>query len=351
MGLRSSLAVGAAILVGALGAGCDTLKSLGLVQSDPVAERGERLRLPPDLSADSINDSMAIPQGGSALAQGPRLGAGLSVQRAGGQRWLTVQAAPEQVWQWLHDYLRQGGIEIANESAQLGVVETGWILRPIAIPRGVFSPEVKPAADARVADHYALRIEPGAAAGSTEVHVAHRRIATERPGPEAEWSLRPSDPFLEAEMLRGFMVYLGQRKQESVQQIAAAEATAPQARLERDAEGRVKLELANGFDDAWRRVGIAIDRLDFTLEDRDRSEGQYFVRYDPEAEGDRQEKGLLASLAFWREDTPDTVPLFVIRLVEAAGHTRIDVTDEAGEPAPAAVSERILALLDEQLRG
>ncbi len=43
------------------------------------------------------------------------------------------------------------------------------------------------------------------------------------------------------------------------------------------------LEVDDGLDRAWRRVGIALDRSGFTVEDRDRAAGLYFVRYvDPE---------------------------------------------------------------------
>jgi outer membrane protein assembly factor BamC len=53
------------------------------------------------------------------------------------------------------------------------------------------------------------------------------------------------------------------------------------------------LEVREGFDRAWRRVGLALDRGGFTVEDRDRSKGIYFVRYiDPEVAGG-DKRGLL----------------------------------------------------------
>lgn len=101
--------------------------------------------------------------------------------------------------------------------------------------------------------------------------------------------------------------------------------------------------------DTWRRVGLAVDRLGFTLEDRNRAAGQYFVRYDPRADGSKPKKGFLQSLAFWRRD-PDQLALYIIQLTQDGRQTAITVTDEDGAAAPPEVAERILTLLHEQLR-
>jgi outer membrane protein assembly factor BamC len=128
----------------------------------------------------------------------------------------------------------------------------------------------------------------------------------------------------------------------------AAAARPPQSEIER-VDDRLRLLLPDSFYDAWRRVGLAVDRLGFTLEDRNRAQGRYFIRYDPRADETRREQGFLESLAFWR-DEPDRLALYVIQLEQGDGGTTLAVTDEAGKPAPADVAERILTLLHEQLR-
>ena len=110
-----------------------------------------------------------------------------------------------------------------------------------------------------------------------------------------------------------------------------------------------RLLLPDPFYEAWRRVALTLDRLGFTLEDRDRTAGQYFVRYDPQADGIRREKGFLESLAFWRGE-PDRLALYVIQLQRDGRQTVVTVTDAAGADAPAEVAERILPLVHEQLR-
>ena len=60
-----------------------------------------------------------------------------------------------------------------------------------------------------------------------------------------------------------------------------------------DGQPTPTLQVDDGFDRAWRRVGIALDRSGFTVEDRDRAQGLYFVRYvDPKFAG-REEPELL----------------------------------------------------------
>lgn len=339
------------LLAAASVSGC---QMLGFGKKDPVAEQTEKLRLPPDLKATGINDRMAIPGGAryselqaeaSPLANADQ---NIQVHKAGGQRWLTIKAEADQVWTWLQAYLKAQGVAIARQEPRLGVIETEPVLQGTAVARGVFAPRVKDPSAARVADVYLFRVEQGRQKGETDVYVADRRVAAEGEGDDTRWSLRPADPFLEAEMLRGFMVYLGTRQPEDLRRVAAAEARPPQAQLVREGE-QPQLVLQDGFYEAWRRVGLAADRLGFTLEDRNRAAGQYFIRYDPQAEQARKEKGFLESLAFWR-DEPDRLALYVIQLKQGGERTTVTVTDEAGKPAPADVAERILALLHDQLR-
>lgn len=344
------------LLAGGLG-GCDTLKSMGLIKEDPEAERTERLRTPPDLSAGGLNDSMAIPERGAVRAsefQPNRVlanpGEGLRLQRAGEARWLEVDAPPARVWEAVKAYLQDLGLEVAAASAPQGVLYTGWVRGGAPVTRGPLAPQIKDPDEARVADQFQFRLESGSREGSTEVYVAHRRAAASSGGEDAEWTLRQGSPFFETEMLRGFMLFLGATGLQADGAIGGAEAAAGRAQLLRAEDGQVRLQLQDRFFDAWRRVGLAVDRLGFTLEDRDRSQGRYFVRYDPDAESRQQEKGLLESLAFWRDDDGDELGLYVIQLQEAEGGTSVTVTDEAGEPVPTQVAERILALLSEQLR-
>lgn len=337
------LLLAGALSVGLL-AGCSMFG-----RGDSDMTESERLRLPPDLSAEGINDSMSIPKSARALEQQNRTllvspASSLQMHEAGGLRWLAVRAPAEQVWQWLHDYLQEYDVGIVREVPRLGLIETEPLLQGTAIPRGIFAPRITEADEARVADVYQFRLEPGQETEGTDLYVVQRRVAAEG----ELWSLRPSDPFLEAEMLRGFMVYLGMQQPDDLRQVAAAESREPQAELSA-VDGQAQLVLMSSFYESWRRVGIAVDRLGFTLEDRNRAEGQYFVRYDPRADQSRRKKGFFESLAFWRSE-PDQLALYIVQLAQSGRQTIVTVTNEEGEPADTEVAERILALLYEQLR-
>jgi outer membrane protein assembly factor BamC len=122
------------------------------------------------------------------------------------------------------------------------------------------------------------------------------------------------------------------------------------ARLEREANGGYQLVVDDGFDRAWRRVGLALDRVGFTVVDRDRSKGTYFVRYsDPESDGAKKEKGFLEKLAFWKSDTPN-IEQYRITVAEASPRSLVTVQDPNGTPDKSATGEKILSLLRDQLK-
>ena len=146
----------------------------------------------------------------------------------------------------------------------------------------------------------------------TEIYISHRgmeevyhhAIVGQGGYDNTVWQPRPPDPELEAEMLRRLMVRLGVAGGAREGACAAVDrrrrARAPDARA---ASGAGTLDVDEPFDRAWRRVGLALDRVGFTVEDRDRSKGFYFVRYiDPAQDGVKKNDGILSKLAFWRSD-------------------------------------------------
>ena len=116
------------------------------------------------------------------------------------------------------------------------------------------------------------------------------------------------------------------------------------------ADGTSRLVVDDGFDRAWRRVGLALDRVGFTVVDRDRSKGTYFVRYaDPDTDGGKKEKGFLDKLAFWKTDV-EKVEQYRITVADAVPRSYVSVQDPKGAPDKSATSEKILSLLRDQLK-
>ena len=240
-------------------------------------------------------------------------------------------------------------------------METDWVdsraqLKDIGVVRGFLSRFLDQVFTTSERDKFRTRLEHGAQPDTTEVYISHRgmeEVLVNSPSsdiPETRWQWRPPDPELEAEMLRRLMVRFGVDDTRAKAQIAAPSA-APRATLTRGADGSGTLDLNEQFDRAWRRVGLALDRVGFTVEDRDRSKGLYYVRYiDPQA--DKSDKGgFLSWLKFWGNDKPKPNEQFRIQVKDAnAAGCQVNVLNKDGAREKSDTAGRILALLYEQLK-
>ena len=154
-------------------------------------------------------------------------------------------------------------------------------------------------------------------------------------------------------MLRRLMVRFGVQEARAQADLQRASAT-PKARLAKGADGVSHLAIDDQFDRAWRRVGLALDRVGFTVEDRDRSKGLYFVRYvDPDADANSKKAsgGLLSSLAFWRSDDPKARNAqFRIAVKDTPSGSEVNVLNNDGQLDRSQTANRILTLLYEQLK-
>jgi outer membrane protein assembly factor BamC len=181
---------------------------------------------------------------------------------------------------------------------------------------------------------------------------------------QTKWQPRPSDPELEAEILQRLLVQFDASAAKPTTTAAApggsgtaapATASAPAApqlaRIVKGTDGRSEqLQVDDGFDRAWRRVGLALDRGSFTVEDRDRAKGIYFVRYlDPDYEAKmKSEQGFFSKIF-----SEKPVPAKQYRVVvsgQSADRTVVTVQGADGAPERSAAGDRILALLNDQLR-
>jgi outer membrane protein assembly factor BamC len=174
-------------------------------------------------------------------------------------------------------------------------------------------------------------------------------VYTNRELEQTRWQPRPSNPDLEADMLRRMMVRLGVQE-ERAKTVLASVQTPSRAVLQKGGDGAA-LSLNEQFDRAWRRVGLALDRVGFTVEDRDRSKGIYFVRYiDPNLDGKSAEsKGLLSR---WFSSGSDKQKQEQYRVVvkDAGERAEVNVLNKEGVRDQSATANRILTLLYEQLK-
>jgi outer membrane protein assembly factor BamC len=369
----------AAAALALLAAGCSSTDGL-LDGSSRIeyktATKLPPLDVPPDLTAPARDDRYQVPgaAGGTTLSgyqagrsQQPLPGAtavlpsveGMRVERAGDQRWLVVDEPPDKLWPLVKTFWQENGLLIAREIPEAGVVETEWAENRAKIPdswiRRTLGSLIEPLHSSGERDKYRTRLEraPG---GGTEIYISHRGLAevyVSEDRTQTAWQPRPSDPGLEAEFLRRLMVRLGAPEGEARARVASAQPAAQRATLKKGLDGAELLEVLEPFDRAWRRVGLALDRVGFTVEDRDRQKGVYFVRYaDPQAElAGKKDEGLLARLAFWRDAKPKVkAEQYRVSVTAADDSSRVRVLDSSGAPEKSPTASRILALLHEQLK-
>lgn len=286
-----------------------------------------------------------------------------SIERAGTQRWLVVKAPATEVWPVVKEFWQEMGFLITLEQPDAGVMETDWAENRAQIPQEGIRKWLGKALDSFYStaerDKFRTRLEPATGDQATEIYVSHRGMVEVFEGTQSGsdqgqgrtiWQPRASNPELEAEMLRRLMVRFGVEEARA-QSLLAEKAVPPRATLSKGAEGAAGLTLPEGFDRAWRRVGLALDRVGFAVEDRDRNGGIYFVRYaDPEA-NTRKEKGFLSKLAFWSsDDAKAQAAKYQVKLAGDGETTRITVQGEDGKPATNETGTRIATLLYEQLK-
>ena len=204
-------------------------------------------------------------------------------------------------------------------------------------------------------DKFRTRLEPGAEPGTTEVYISHRgmyEIYVSEGKDQTRWQPREPDPELEAEMLRRLMMRFGSDDRRSQLEMAEAKnRPVDRAKLARSVDGSGALEVEESFDRAWRRVGLALDRVGFTVEDRDRSKGLYYVRYvDPESDGQNKDPGLMSKLAFWKSAPPDPQTKYRVFVKDGGSRTTVQVLSAEGGVDQSDTSKKILGLLFEQLK-
>lgn len=284
----------------------------------------------------------------------------MRIERSGTQRWLVVGGSPERLWPGVKEFWQELGFLINVELPDAGIMETDWAENRAKLPQDIIRGTIGKVFDSVYStperDKFRTRLEKGAEPGTVEIYISHRgmyEIYTNEGRSDTRWQPRPADPELEAEMLRRLMVRLGVDEARAKTMVAADQRT-DRAKLARSADGAGAVVLEEAFDRAWRRVGLALDRVGFTVEDRDRTQGLYFVRYvDPEVDGKKKDdKGFLSKLAFWRgsDSGKPTQAQYRIYLKAEGEATRVEVLSREGGVDRSETSKRILGLLHEQLK-
>ncbi|MBI2276267.1 MAG: outer membrane protein assembly factor BamC [Dechloromonas sp.] len=336
------------------------------------------LEVPPDLSQVAKDDRFLVPDAdgkGSATFSAysadrtpaaqeknatvlPQIDK-VRVERSGNQRWLVVAVPADKLWDTVKDFWQETGFIISVERPEAGVMETDWAENRAKIPDDIIRNTIGKLLDSLYSsgerDKFRTRFEAGSEPGTTDVFISHRgmeEVYTSSARDETRWQPRPPDSELEAEMLRRLMVRLGSEEKRAEASLANIKAE-PRAKLAKADDGSGTLEVFERFDRTWRRVGLALDRVGFTVEDRDRSRGLYFVRYvDPEVDNRKKEDGWMSKLAFWRSSdaSANSKVQYRIHVSDAGPQSVVKVLSSEGGTDKSDTAKKILGLLLQQLQ-
>ena len=325
--------------------GCENIPFVERVTAPDYKATGRSrpLEVPPDLTSATTKDAYAIPgstsysdfkngqqqdNGQPKILPNPE---GMKIVKAGAQRWLVVNAPAEKIWPLIRDFWIDMGFAVKKENPEVGVMETEWIKEGDLMTndnKGTldkFDAWLDSLASGTAnRKKFRTRLERGLQDGTTEIYMTHRSVDT-APDDGKEKIRTPygvvdmgykndskskedskvdsrSDE-LDAELLRRLMVKLGLADKRA-KEIIAAPISQKRAEIKKEADGSSSVEIQDPFDRAWRRVGLALDIIGFVIEDKDRSNGIYFVKYaDVDIDDSpKKKKGVLDSLMFWSDD-------------------------------------------------
>jgi outer membrane protein assembly factor BamC len=379
-----------------------------------ASKRTQPLEVPPDLT-QLQKDSRYLPQGGVVTASDLNKPAGaatapaaasqasvapatpevalaaagdLHIEHQGDQRWLTTREAPENVLPKVRAYWLSEGYKLTVDEPKTGILETDWKQNKTKLPGNLLSNLLDSLSDSGLRDRFRTRLERRAD-GGTDIYVTHFGAVEKATGtntsiqtPDLQWLPGKSDPGLEAEQLSKMMLSLAGVTDTNVavaprsffhfgEDDDAASAPAgrviPSATIARPSGGSgpngaararivggqagATMELDDNFDRSWRRIGLALDHGGFTVEDRDRAQGLYYVRYVDAKEAAKEEPGFFSKITSWF-GKPSTSAVGKYRIsIKAPGDTAtVTVLNDQGQPDNGDNARRIIALLVDELK-
>ena len=373
------------LAVPALVAGCSMFGEMfeGKKVDYKSAGKLPTLEVPPDLTRPGRDERYAMPDSNpsgtatfsqyNAERQGVRSTASsavlptaenMRVVRDGNHRYLQVVGEqPDKLWPVVREFWQENGFLLTVDMPDAGVMETDWAENRAKLPqdgiRNALGKLLEQVYSTGERDKFRTRLERSPDGKGTEIFISHRGMVEQLTGRSGQydssmWQPRPPDPELEAEFLSRLMVKLGAEDQRSRAQLAARGGREERAKLVTATGGTSALDVNEPFDRAWRRVGLALDRVGFTVEDRDRSKGLYYVRYvDPSKDGGTNAGGgFLSKLAFWRSNSnePSKAEQYRVMVQQGGEASQVQVLNKDGQPDSSSTSKRILSLLYDQLK-
>jgi outer membrane protein assembly factor BamC len=359
-------------------AGCSDINQvLGREESvdyKSTAPRGNSLSIPPDLTQAASDPRYKAPVSGSttysqfqqegqaqAAAQPQSANPNvlpvrndMRVERDGDLRWLVIDRPPEQLFPKVVDFWTETGFTVATNDPKSGLIETAWAENRAKIPeswlRQALGMVLDSAYDSGEREKFRTRVER--VDNHTEVYVSHQQMLEKRiggyNGSQVQWTHGKEDPGLNAAMLARMMVYLGTNVDQAKQLVASAERSPQKPAVKDVTTSGASLQISESFERAWRRVGLALDSGGFSVDDRDRSKGEFFVRYvDTDTGVQNEQQGFFGRL--FHGDKKAEAAQYRVKLAGVGDQTEVTVLDPNGQRDNSATAQRLLSVLSDKL--
>lgn len=350
--MRNSLLLAIALAL----AGCQYVPKLDEVLPDKRSEYRKSttlpdLEVPPDLSTESIQDKMAIPEEGATFStyqervttrKKEREAAGNpegAVQALTGERVLIVAGDSTAVWDKLHEFWREREFTLYLDDSEYGVQETNWKENQTDLVR----------------DRFKVFVEAGEQTGTTTLYVSHEGQELKPDGEELTWQPRSPDDRIEQRFLDQVKEHFGATDAAAVAAApgaapptaasasAAAKAGTGQAEIVNTGDGKFYLALAAEFSDAWHATSLALPKAGLSVDEADKTRGVYLISLqDGEA---AKKKGMLSKLAFWKKGKKQ----YQLSLTGVGKNTEIVVLDGDGKWDTSETAGQILGSLKDAL--
>ena len=368
---KSSLAgLVAGVATSVLMSGCSTTFSGDTIdyKSEGEKKTPTNLAFPPDMTVTGGDKRYVVPDGGATLSgystavKAKPTGKeavmpvvdGMRVERDGNRRWLVVSKPAKNVYPSVREFWQESGFLLLTDSPETGIMETDWAENRAKIPQDFIRRTLGKVLDSLYStgerDKFRTRLETNAK-GETEIYITHRGAAEQLTGSDKSqtiWTARANDPELEAEFLARLMQRLGYTETAARASVGSKETSAPKVSYLKK-ELTPRLEFPANFDRAWREVGVGLDRSNFMVDDRDRAQGIYFVRF-------LNPKDLSGDRGFWEkmfssksEEDMKRAKRYRVIVKENSGVIVVTVQDDRGTPEVGEAAIQLLSLLDQQL--
>lgn len=332
--------------------------------------RADPLSIPPDLTQVNQDARYRAPEGTATFSEYAQTEQqrrsvtdadrvlpqqeGIRVMRDGDLRWLVVDQPAEEIYPRIIEFWNMQGFTIRNQDPRAGVIETDWAENRAKIPEGwirrALGAIIDQVFDSGERERFRTRLER--VGDRTEIYVSHQHME-ETPtadGTTFKWVFGQEDPGLNAAMLARMMVFLGTDVDRAQQLVAEAEQNPQTPDIRTAEDGTAQLLMDEAFDRAWRRVGVAIDSAGFTVDDRDRSTGDFYVRYLDVDTGVKIEQQNFIGRLFGQRNTAEAEQ-YRINVAQQGAGSRVAVLDAQGQVQDTETARRILSVLMGHMTG